>query len=184
MRIAKRAIALALTLTVASTSAVVPVKKADAAKTYNTYLMYTDSTWEVQNFNKKVGNIKVKNKKGKQSYTVTLKKSQCTKSDLKAKATGKIKATTVFCIDFENMIKDYKPKKVKISNVVIKRDGKTVKIKSSKLLQGWIENKTSKNYRLEIYNEYGDSKKSPCAKNTAFNFKKQLSVSFDITMKK
>ncbi len=84
-------------------------------------------------------------------------------------------------------MKDYKESKVKISNVVVKVDGKKVAIKAAKLKQGYIEKEHQSEgnykYRLELFNEYGDTKADPCADAGKFAFKKSLSISFKITLK-
>lgn len=188
----KKLVSVVLTLAViVSAVSVSSVKKADAAaKSYTAYLMFTDKDWTVQNFEKSIGNTTVK---GSGTYTVTLTKKALTaafKKNGQGWATGvKCGNAIVFNVDVVDICKDYKPSKIKISNVKIKVDGKDVKINSKKLNQGNIED-DGNNYRLEIYNIYGDTAKNgkgdgsdaadACAKGSAFKFKKSLSVTFSI----
>lgn len=162
------------------------VKSTDAAaKSYTAYLMFADKDWTVQNFDNKVGKTTVK---GSGTYTVTLTKKELSKIFKKngegGWATGvKCQDAIVFNVDVVDICKDIKPNKIKISNVKIKVDGKDVKINSKKLLQGNIED-DGNNYRLEIFNIYGDSakdgEKNACAKGSAFKWKKSISVTFTI----
>jgi hypothetical protein len=214
-KVAQRVFSGVLAAALVFTSGVVSEVKASAASKYNCFLMYSDSTWKVTNFYSNRANTSVKNVKGTKHYTVTLTKGQCTPQNKTTKSTATAKKTQVFCVDVQNIIKDYpsksteykkgkKSKYLKFSNVSIKVDGKSVKIKAAKLHQGFIEADGSdnniinggkvvskgqvKNYRLDIYNVYNDSAKngdkSACAKSTDFAFKKSISVSFDFTIKK
>ncbi len=95
----------------------------------------------------------------------------------------KITAGTVFAVDVIDILKDYKKNKVKITGVTVKADGKK---KKAKAFTGSFEPKTKPyNYRVSVYNEYGNngdnSKKVNKAKN--FAFKKKLSISFTIVAK-
>ena len=90
-------------------------------------------------------------------------------------------------MDIKGILKDHKAKDLKISNVVVKCDGKVVKTAFNKMAQGQLESKQDPDkYRLEIYNQYGEggTSKHPCAKVTAFKWKKSISVSFSLKIKK
>lgn len=183
-KVIQRSLSLVLALAMVVTGLVVSGKTVDAkAKSYTAYLMYADKNWKVQaNMSDKyVGSKKVKNKKGSQNVTLTLKRSQLDNSS------EKITDTAVFCVDIVDLMKDYKESKVKISNVVVKVDGKKVAIKAAKLKQGYIEKEHQSEgnykYRLEIYNDYGDTVSAPCAASSKFAFSKSISVSFKITLK-
>ncbi len=180
----KKSVSIALAFAILVAGLAVADRSADAkAKSYKTYLMYADESWDVQcgMEDKNTINTKtIKNKKGAQKVTLSVQRSQLENPD------AKIEKAAVFCIDVVDLMKDYKPNKVKISNVVIKVDGKKVKIKSAKLAQGYLEkNQKNNKYRLEIYNTYGTggTKDDPCAAPEKFAFKKSLSVSFKITLK-
>ncbi|RKI41507.1 hypothetical protein D7V86_09135 [bacterium D16-51] len=183
-KIVKKVAAVALAMAVAG-SAIVG-NTASAAKSYNCFLMFADSTWGCQNMKENVANTSVKNKKGTAKYTVTLKKAQATSDGKKAKAKD-AKDAAVFCVDIKGILKDHKAKDIKISNVVVKCDGKVVKTAFNKMAQGQLESKQDPGkYRLEIYNQYGEggTSKHPCAKLTAFKWKKSISVTFSLNIKK
>lgn len=187
-KLTKKIVALALAVTtIASGIAISPAQKADAAaKSYNCYLMFASSDWKCVNMKENVANTSIKNKKGKQKVTVTLTRAKA-QGDGSAKATA-AKDATVFCVDIKEILKDHKVKNLKISGVTVKCDGKKVKIKQSKLIQGQLEPKENEDpnkYRLEIYNVYGKGTKSdPPAKATAFKWSKSISVSFTLNIKK
>lgn len=188
-KITKNMIALALTVaTVVGSVAVAPAQEASAkAKNYNCYLMFANKKWSCVNMNEKVATTKVKNKKGSKTYTVTLKRSQCTNENKKGSKAEKATEAQVFCVDIKNILKDHKAKNIKISNIVVKCDGKKVKIKQSKTAQGMLEPKSDPTkYRLEIYNEYGEggTKSHPCAAPKKFKWNKKISVSFTLKIKK
>ncbi|MDD7403723.1 MAG: hypothetical protein SO170_08840 [Butyribacter sp.] len=188
-KITKKIIAVALTIaTVATSVAAVPSQSASAkAKNYNCYLMFANKKWSCVNMNEKVANTKVKNKKGKKTYTVTLKRSKCTNENKKGSKAEKAKDAQVLCVDIKDILLDHKAKNIKISNVVVKCDGKKVKVKQSKMAQGKLEPYSDPDkYRLEIYNEYGEggTKKHPCAKLTKFKWSKKISVTFTLNIKK
>ncbi len=198
-RIFKIVSCLVLALAMVVTTVALPYAKVSAASKYNAYIMYSDANWAVTNFDTKVANGTIKNKKGTQHVTLTLKYKDCKVQNKDVKSTTAVKATQVFVVDVCGIVKDYKVAKadgdkekknkishLKFSNVVIKADGKAVKINSKYLYQGWIEDNTKDyNYRLDIWNAYNYSGETgpACAKKTAFNFKKSLTVSFDFTIK-
>lgn len=180
----KRVVSLVLAAAVAASGITAP-KKAEAASKYNCYLMWASADWKCQNMQKNVANTSVKNKKGSANYTVTLTRAKAQGEHDGDKATAS-KEACVFCVDIEGILKDYKEKNVKISNVVVKCDGKVVKTDFKKMAQGALEkNSSPEKYRLEIYNIYGEggTKDHPCAKPTAFKWKKSISVSFKLTLK-
>lgn len=116
---------------------------------------------------------KVKLTKGKKAnVTLTVKNSG-----------AKISAATVFTVDMVNVLKTFK--NVKFSNVVVKADGKK---KPAKVVQGRFEPKdknNSNNWRLSIYNSWGNNGDNSKSVNKAKNyaFKKTLSVSFTVVAK-
>lgn len=184
-KVLKRSLSLVLALAMLVTGMAVTADKAQAkAKKYTAFIMYADSTWKVQagmEDGKYTGAKTIKNKKGTQKVSLTLNRSDLDNADLD------IEDTTVFCVDIVDLMKDYKPSKVKIKNVVVKVDGKKVPVKAAKLKTGYIEKEHQSEgnykYRLEIYNEYGDTKANPPAASKKFAFKKSISVSFKITLK-
>jgi len=184
-KVLQRSLSFVLALAMVVTGLAVTANKASAkAKSYKTYIMYADSTWKVQ-AGMEEKNIKgaknIKNKKGTQKVSLTINRSDLDGAD------EAITNTTVFCVDIVDLMKDYKESKVKISNVAVKVDGKKVAIKAAKLKTGYIEkeHKAEGNYkyRIEFYNEYGETKDAPPAAPEKFAFKKSLNVSFKITLK-
>lgn len=182
---------LAVTVTTAtllSGFAIAPTQKADAkAKNYNAYLMFANKKFSCVNMNEKVASTKIANKKGSKKYTLTLKRSKCVNNNKKTEKATVATEAQVFCVDIKDILKDHNVKNVKISNVVIKCDGKKVKFKMAKTAQGQLEKASDPDkYRLEIYNEWGEggTKNHPCAKPAAFKWKKNISVSFKLTIKK
>lgn len=181
----KRAVSMALACAVIVSGMVNTGVKASAASKYNAYLMFASSDWKCVNMNEKVANTSIKNKKGTANYTVTLKRAKAT--DGKEGKASAAEDACVLCVDIKNILKDHKASKVKFSKVVVKCDGKVVKTNFKKMAQGMLEpKKDPKKCRLEIYNEYGEggTVDHPCAKPTAFKWKKSISVSFKLKIKK
>ncbi len=182
----KRLVSLVLATAIVAGGAMTNAAKADAASSYNCFLMFASTDWKCNNMKENVACTKVKNKKGTAKYTVTLTKAKAQGEDEKIGSASASKGATVFCVDIKNILKDHKVKKLKISNVVIKCDGKKVKINQKKLAQGQLEPSGDPNkYRLEIFNTYGEggTANDPCAKPTAFKWKKSISVSFNLKIK-
>lgn len=98
----------------------------------------------------------------------------------KQKVTGAVVCT----VDMMDLLKDYKENKVKISNVVVKADGKKVSVKP---FQGCFEPRKKKgkfNYRLSLFNQWGtDGDNSKMNNAKKFAFKKKLTISFKIVAK-
>ena len=110
-------------------------------------------------------NVKItQGKKAKVSFTI--------KNPKKDKVTG----TTVFTVDLKDILKTFKKKKVKISGVVVKADGKKV---SCKTCQGTFEpKKNPNNYRLSIYNVYGTDGDSTAGKGSLSSKKPTKKIMF------
>lgn len=183
--IVKKGLCVALAMAMVVTGVAVTSNKAEAkkVKNYTSFIMYADKAWKVQaNMEEPFVSTKnIKGKKGTQKVNLSLNRSKLDNADFE------IADTAVLCVDIVDLMKDYKPGKVKISNVAVKVDGKKVAIKAAKLKQGYLEKEHQKEgnykYRLEIYNDYGKTKANPCAPSKKFAFKKSLAVSFKITIK-
>lgn len=181
------AVALALSMVVVGNAGM--TQKASAAKKFKTYVMFSDEKWKVTaNMDTAKGTYNspktITAKKGTQSVSMTLKRSDINGSD------ESITKAAVFCVDVEDAMKTYKPSEINISDVKIAVDGKNVAVKANKLKQGYLEQDQKNNkYRLEIFNVYGKggtgAKKAnyPVDPNK-LKFKKTLKVSFKITFKK
>lgn len=123
----------------------------------------------------------------KVTKNVKITKGKSTKVNLTVKNINKKKVTgAVVCtVDLVGILKDYKKNKVKISNVVVKADGKKVKAKA---FQGCFEPRKKEgkfNYRLSLFNKWGTDGDNSGTKNKAknFAFKKKLTISFTVKAK-
>lgn len=178
--VVKKSLALVLTIAVALGAVITTPSKA-SAKSYKAVMYYTDVNWDWDGGNDGSTDphktaVTVKGKKGKATYTVTLKNK---------KSSGD--ACQVICIDIPDILKKYK---VKASKVSVKVDGKKVKgIK--KVSQGALEsNKEPNKFRISIYNAVGSAtlgdKTSSygSAYGKKFAFKKKISVTFTLKLTK
>lgn len=163
--------------TVAQTTTTVQAKKS-----YNAFLYYTNSDWSCKNQSDWIANTSVKNKKGKKRYTVTLKRSDCIGESIANKAKeGPVSDHEEISVYIQDIIKDHAEKNLKVSNIVVKCDGKKVKIKQSKVKKYVQKSEDgSKSYVLMLYYVYG----SQSAKAKAFKWSDKISVSFDLNIKK
>lgn len=171
------------TAVVVSGVAATGTKASAKAKTYTAKLMYCDSAWinsSMDDSVKNIGTTKVTGKKGSKTYTLTIKKSQL--YDHKSK----IKNAKVFCVDIQDVLKDYKTNQIKISGVKVSVDGKSVSgVKGYK--SGNFE-PDNDHFRLSLYNEVGtdgdDTKKLGVKYAKKFAFKKSLSITFTVKFSK
>lgn len=183
-RMLKKAVSLVVAAAVVVSGVAATGTKASAkTKTYTAKLMYCGEDWNNSSMDdsiKSVGTTKVTGKKGSKTYTCTIKKSQLMNNK------GAIKYAKVFCVDLQDMLKDYKVSDIKISGVKVTVDGKAVSgvkgYKSGNFEPG------NKHYRLSLYNEVGtdgDNTRNLKSKyGKKFAFKKSLSISFTVTLKK
>lgn len=152
-----------------------------AKKKYNAYLNYIGDSWNVTHFDARNANVSIKNKKGKAKYKVTLKLSDCMDSRSEENKTKKVKKTEELRLWIEDILKDHKAKDIKVSNVVIKCDGKKVKIKQKKIEQYSITGEDEvKRYCVVLFDKNG----AKTAKASAFDWKDEITVSFTIKIKK
>lgn len=182
-RTSKRVFSVALATAVAVSGVAYSGTKASAASSYKAVMGYADVKWDWTggNDSSKDTNktaVKVKNKKGTASYTITLKNKK-----------SKNQAAQVFYVDIKNILKDHKAKKVKVSGVSVKCDGKTVSGMKA-VAAGQLEKKEDPNkYRISIYNRVGNKANGdktatyPASYGKKFKFKKSISVSFKLTIK-
>lgn len=178
--VAKKSLALVLTAAVALGAVAVSPSKAEA-KSYKAVMYYCDVNWDWDGGNDGSEDpnntaVTVKGKKGKATYTVTLKNKQSQNA-----------ACHVFCIDIPDLLKKYK--KVKVSNVSVKVDGKKVK-GLKKVSAGALEsNKEPYKYRISIYNAVGSKSMGDNTSSYGssygkkFAFKKKISVTFTLKLK-
>lgn len=122
----------------------------------------------------------IKLTKGKKtSVTISLPKP----AKFNKKKVGKVKEAVVFTVDMKAILKSFK--KVKVSNVVVKCDGKKVKCKP--VIGSFEKNKpdSKDNWRISFYNKWGrngDNSKD-VNKASKFKFKKNITVTFNVTAK-
>lgn len=185
-------------------SAVAATAMAAAAGAYEGFLMYAAGDWSVSAMGTDSypeGNIDVTT-----DGTYTVKTGGFTWEDeetgdlVPAEATG----ATVFCVDITDVAKDYgfasagiddlktgadkmayaKAAGINVTDIKVtttNADGSTTDypVDSSKILFGDIEGNGK--LRIEVYNEYGDTKNDAPLDNNAIAFDETIAVTFTIT---
>lgn len=150
-----------------------------AKSKYKAYLDYEGNGVMHYEFNNG-GKVSIKNKKGKAKYTITMKLKQCSDFRSEEDKTKKVKDTSKLELWINDIVSDHKKKDIKISNIVVKCDGKKVKLNSKKIKQKVITGEDDvKRYCVFIF---GDNAKT--AKAKAFNWKNKITVSFTVNIKK
>ncbi len=141
---------------------------------HTAFLMYTDSGWGYGNWNADLASATTTVTKNG-NYSVTLNAAEV-KGDATAPASG----AAVFCVDVLDLTKDMDELNLKalVSNLKITADGTDIPVDSAKLVTGDIEE--NGNFRIEIYNQFGDSSKDPAFDLSALTFSDKLTVSFDL----
>lgn len=151
------------------------------AKSYTAYISVFGSNYSVGNA--ETANAKIKNKKGKKKYTLTLNRND----SFQQPQEGEKIALDSFDVYIDGILNDRSEKDVKITNVVIKSDGKKVKINPKNIeyyAQTGEDEETR--YCINIFDGYGkkNAVKAVDGKTEAFDFKDKLTVSFNINIKK
>lgn len=190
--VAKKGLALVLTMAVAVGGVAIAPSKASAKKAKTTNVKVrtfyaadceADGCAWLYGEGEDASAISVKTfkmtKGKKNTVTYTLKKP----AKFMNKKVGKVKGTVVFTVDMLDILKTYKS--VKVSNVTVKCDGKKVKCKP--VIGSFEKNKpdSKDNWRISFYNTYGkngDNSKN-VNKAAAFKFQKSLQISFTVTPK-
>lgn len=150
-----------------------------AKSKYKAYLAYEGNGVMHYEFNDG-GKVSIKNKKGKAKYTITMKLDQCGDYRSEEDKTKKVKDTSLLELWINDIASDHKEKDIKISNIVVKCDGKKVKLNSKKIKQGFITGEDGeKRYWVNIFG-YG----AKTAKASAFNWNDEITVSFTVNIKK
>lgn len=190
--VAKKGIAIVMTMALAVGAVAVAPSEASAAKKKKSanikvrtlyaaktkdescaWLYGTDSSASKQSIKT------VKLTKGKKTkIKITLTKP----AKFKGKKVGKIQEAVVFTVDLLDVLKSFK--KVKVSGVSVKCDGK--KAKGKPAIGSFEKNKpdSKNNWRLSFYNSwgnanYGDNSKSK-NKASAFKYNKKVQISFTV----
>ncbi|MCM1499381.1 MAG: hypothetical protein NC124_13020 [Clostridium sp.] len=183
-RVAKKlavwAMALVVLVSFGMPGQAVTTANAKKAKSkYKAYLAYEGGGVMHYEFHKG-GKVYVKNKKGKAKYTITMKLDQCNDNRNEEDKNKKVKDTSQLELWINDIASDHKEKDINISNIVVKCDGKKVKLNSKKIEQGFITGEDDvKRYWVNIF---GYNAKT--AKASAFNWKDEITVSFTVNIKK
>ena len=190
-KVTKRVLSLSMAAAVAATTVAVPVvsQKADAASKYSAYLCFASKSYNgvAANHNdanrakgvfngakgnKKIAGIKVKNatfKKGKFKFTVSV-------SGKKLKKFAKDKGWNSIYVD--TSLAGAKKKKLSVSKVTLKMDGKTVKtIKKPALTPD--PGKKDKFTQIMVVNTWNSNANKKCA---ATSIKKMPKKSMTVTV--
>ena len=190
-KVTKRVVSLSMAAAVAATTVAVPVvsQKADAASKYSAYLCFASKSYNgvAANHNdanrakgvfngakgnKKIAGIKVKNatfKKGKFKFTVSV-------SGKKLKKFAKDKGWNSIYVD--TSLAGAKKKKLSVSKVTLKMDGKTVKtIKKPALTPD--PGKKDKFTQIMVVNTWNSNANKKCA---ATSIKKMPKKSMTVTV--
>lgn len=203
MKLKKIIAGVAATAMLASTCASF---SASAADSYNAFLMFADNNWlwssmSAQAGGKGYGVDAEITKDG--TYTVSITSESVDKNKNGDNTQGKggtdyASGAVVFCVDITGILKTkefnaakeksngvtkngtYAEKDIKCKLKSIKQDGKALKFDASKIIYGDIEDNNT-NYRIEIYNTYGDTKDTEPIDPTAVMWSKSLEVTFDIS---
>ncbi len=179
---------------------------ASAADSYNAFLMFADSQWLWQSMAAQAGGsgygIDAEITKDG-TYTVSITSDSVVKNENGDNPQGimgtpNANGTVVFCVDITGILKTkefkaseekkngvtkngtFSEKDIKCKLKSIKQDGKELKFDASKIIYGDIEDNNT-NYRIEIYNEYGDTKNDPPIDPLSVAWAKSLEVTFSIS---
>lgn len=190
--VAKKGVALVMTMALAVGAVAVAPSEASAAKkkaaNVKVRTFYAAKTkdsacaWlygEGDGAQQKIQTVKLTKGK-KQKVTVTLTKPKTFKDGSETKKTGKIQEAVVFTVDLLDVMKSFK--KVKVSGVTVTADGKKVSCKP--VIGAFEKNKADSkdNWRISFYNQYGANGDNSRSKNKAskFKFDKKLQISFTV----
>ncbi len=176
-----------------------------AADSYNAFLMYCDNqylwgNWNTQASGNGFGKDAKITKDG--TYTVSMTsdtvKNNGEKDNPNYGFTNSAVSANVFCVDITGILKTKKfnaskekenavtkngtfsEKDITCKLKSIKLDGKNFKFDASKILYGDIEDDNT-NYRIEIYNIFGETKDDPPIDITSFGWAKSIEVTFSIS---
>lgn len=168
------------TLTVNFTLTTVDMPAEDAAATATTeqtaFLMFTDRDWAYGNWDATLESATT-TVAGDGSYSVTLNTADMAADQVKDTGAN---GAMVFCVDVVNLgasVTDISA--IQVSDLEILADGEAVTLDASKVVTGDIEE--NGNFRIEIYNEYGDTAADSPIDQTALTFKDTLTVNFTLS---
>lgn len=173
-KIVKRALAsiFAATLVLGGVNAKPVEVKAATDKT--AFLMFTDRDWAYSNMDSTLESATT-TVNGDGSYSVTLNAAEVGGDG----ATG-ANGAMVFCVDIVGAQAELteEGKTYEVTDLSVEADGAAVDVDASKIVTGDLEE--NGNYRIEIFNEYGETVNDSPIDQTGFTFKDSLTVNFSL----
>jgi hypothetical protein len=147
---------------------------AEASTEQTAFLMFTDNDWAFGNWDETLESATT-TVSGDGTYTVTLNASE-----VGGDGTTGANGAQVFCVDVVGLgasVTDVNA--ITVSDVSIEADGEAVDVDASKIITGDIEE--NGNFRIELYNVYGDTAADAPIDAEAFTFADTLSVTFTLS---
>lgn len=198
--VAKKGVALVMTMAlavgavaVAPSEASAAKKKKDVSKNVTVRLMYAADT-NADGCSWLIGTDSTASSQFTKSFKMTQGKTNKVSITAKVptkfnkKKVTKVDGAVVLVVDMMRIQEAFNvdKKKIKVSNVVLKGDGKKISCKPA--IGSFEENKADSkyNYRISFYNQYGANGDNSKSKNKAskFKMKKSISVSFNVKINK
>jgi hypothetical protein len=148
------------------------------------FLMFTDGSWGWGNWSSKVnggfGNDAVITGNGDYSVSIDAD-GYAASQEIDTSEVAAADGATVFCVDFKGLSNspNLDVSGMKVSNLKIYADNKSINVNTAKVLMGDIED--NGNFRIEIYNAYGDTNEDPAIDADELTFSKSLKVSFTLS---
>lgn len=154
-----------------------PVSVKAAEEEHTAFLMFTDRDWAFGNWDETLASATTK-VTGDGSYSVTLNASE-----VGGDGTTAANGAMVFCVDVVGLQSSLSAegKTMEVTELSVLADGTEVPVDMSKVVTGDIEEKG--NFRIELYNEYGDTAKDSPIDQNALSFKDTLTVNFTLKEK-
>jgi hypothetical protein len=149
--------------------------------------MFTDGNWSWGNWNTKVnggfGNDAVITDNGDYSVSIDADgwKEYNEKKETENFSLSAADGATVFCVDIQGLCNspNLDISEMKVSNLKIYADNKSISVNTANVKMGDIEGKG--NFRIDIYNAYGPTADDPAIDETEITFEKSLKVSFTLS---
>jgi hypothetical protein len=165
--------ALASVLVVGGVTVLQPVD-VKAAEDYTAFLMFADKDWAFGNFDSTLESATT-TISGDGTYTVTLNAA-----DVDGDASVGANGAQVFCVDIEGAQAGLteEGKTFSVTDLSVTADGEEVAVDADKIVTGDIEE--NGNFRIEIYNDYGDTVSDAPIDAEGFTFKDNITVEFTL----
>lgn len=138
------------------------------------FLMFSDRNWNYGNWDSTLESATT-TVSGAGSYSVTLNKA-----DVAGEAVDPVTGAEVFCVDVIGAGTYYSQtgESLMLESLEVLCDGNPVAVDASKVLFGDIED--NGNFRIEIYNEFGNTLNDPAIDVEGFTFNDTLTVNFSV----